>query len=305
MTPPDLPGSYTHPVVIGGVGGSGTRLIARCLDEFGFFMGSDLKEAYDNLWFTLLFKRIEILNASDEEFNELIEIFLEGMIGSKNFTEKQIDLINHLASAGRENHSVAWLKKRVRTLLSRQKTNWLKNRARTLLSKKMKARSNAGWGWKEPNSHIILDRLKVRFRDMKYIHVVRNGLDMAHSRNQNQLKLWGQHFIGEDYDISPYWSLKYWCIIHRRVLETGRSMGANFLFLNYDNFCLNPESGMTELCEFLGLDAAGMPESRLLELVHVPDSIGRFKQYGTEIFAAEDVAYVKELGFDIGETKCS
>lgn len=302
MTPPDLPGSYTHPVVIGGVGGSGTRLIARCLDEFGFFMGSDLKEAHDNLWFTLLFKRIEILDSSEEEFDELIEIFLEGMTGSGNFTEKQIDLINHLASAGRENHSASWLKKRARTLLSKKKKNGLMKRARTLLSKKTKAQPHAGWGWKEPNSHVILDRLQQRFRDMKYIHVVRNGLDMAHSRNQNQLKLWGRHFIGEDYDISPYWSLKYWCIVHRRVLEIGRSMGANFLFLNYDNFCLNPESGIKELCEFLGLDATAIPGSHLLELVHVPDSIGRFRQYGTKIFSEEDVAYVKELGFDIGET---
>ena len=282
--------NYTHPVVIGGVGGSGTRLITRLLNELDFFMGSDLNDSYDNLWFTLLFKRTGILTAPEEEFTELITIFLKGMAGSKSFTRKQTDLINHLTLVDREEHSVKWLKKRARTLLSK---------------KKAKIQSNDRWGWKEPNSHIILDRLIPHFRHMKYIHVVRNGLDIAHSSNQNQLKFWGREFIGENYEITPRFSLKYWCIIHRRVLEIGRSMGSNFLLLNYDNFCSNPESGVMELCDFLGLDDTKISWSSLLDLVDAPGSIGRFKQYGTRIFAEEDVAYVKELGFDTGETKFS
>ena len=63
------------PVVIGGVGGSGTRLIAQCLKETGFHIGTDLNVANDNLWFTLLFKRIEILASSEKEFDDLIRIF--------------------------------------------------------------------------------------------------------------------------------------------------------------------------------------------------------------------------------------
>ncbi len=44
------------PVAIGGVGGCGTRLIAEMLMRVGFFLGSDLNESLDNLWFTLAFK---------------------------------------------------------------------------------------------------------------------------------------------------------------------------------------------------------------------------------------------------------
>jgi hypothetical protein len=149
----------------------------------------------------------------------------------------------------------------------------------------------------------VLDRLERYFRNMKYIHVARNGLDMAHSHNQNQLKLWGRHFIGEDFSISPRYSLKYWCIIHRRVLEIGQSMGANFLFLNYDQFCSNPEDGISELSGFLAVDSESVPVTRLLGLVNPPDSVGRFRQHGTEIFYEDDVAYVSELGFDIGESE--
>ena len=45
------------PVVIGGVGGSGTRVIAEILRELKFFIGNDLNGPLDNLTYTLLFKR--------------------------------------------------------------------------------------------------------------------------------------------------------------------------------------------------------------------------------------------------------
>jgi len=297
MREQNISGEYMDPVVIGGVGGSGTRLIAQCLSELGFFLGHDLNdflghdlnEAIDNRWFTLLFKRAEILTSSSEECNEVIEIFLKGMMGQDGFTKKQVDLIKKLASVDREQASAKSLKKR----------------ARSLLSKNPKMEPGTKWGWKEPNAHIVLDRLKEYFQDMKYIHVARNGLDMAHSHNQNQLKLWGRHFMGEDFSISPRYSLKYWCIVHRRVLEIGQSMGANFLFLNYDSFCSNPEDGIKDLCGFLRLDSASVPTAHLSGLVNTPASVGRFKQYGTRIFDEEDVAYVSELGFDVSATGCS
>jgi hypothetical protein len=48
-----LPG----PIVVGGVGGSGTRVIAQILSEIGVYFGADLNRPADNLWFTLLFRR--------------------------------------------------------------------------------------------------------------------------------------------------------------------------------------------------------------------------------------------------------
>ena len=45
------------PVAIGGVGGSGTRVVAEVLKCLGFYLGSLLNSSLDNLWFTLLFKR--------------------------------------------------------------------------------------------------------------------------------------------------------------------------------------------------------------------------------------------------------
>lgn len=274
---------YACPVVIGGVGGSGTRLIAQCLRAAGFLMGADLNTSNDNLWFTLLFKRFEIVSSSDQEFDELLRILINGMTNQSDFTRRQISLTNLLASKDREQHSAARLGQR----------------ARNLLANKAVMRPEDRWGWKEPNSHIVLDRLNERLDSLKYIHVVRNGLDMAHSDNQNQLRLWGPHFLSEPFSITPYYSLKYWCIVHKRVLKIGESMGSRFLFLNYDTFCLQPESGIKQLCKFLELNTDSIGP-QLIKLVDPPESIGRFKCHGTEIFAEEDVAYTKSLGFDVG-----
>ena len=38
----NLTDNYTPPIVIGGVGGSGTRLVAQCLNDLKFYLGNDL-----------------------------------------------------------------------------------------------------------------------------------------------------------------------------------------------------------------------------------------------------------------------
>jgi hypothetical protein len=272
------------PIAVGGVGGSGSRLVAQILMGLGFHMGDDLNDANDNLWFTLLFKRIEILSAADDEFENLMEIFINGMTGSRDFTESQTDLINALASMDRSQHPAAWLKVRARSLLS------AKNRLSPMDL----------WGWKEPNTHIVIDRLIKALPGLKYVHVVRNGLDMAYSENQNQLKLWGKSFLGKEYPVSPYYSLRYWRIVHERVLTLGATMGQRFLFLNFDQLCQDPNRGVKEILEFLSMDVSNTQFKNLTYLVKPPASIGRFKQYGINMFDSDDVSFLKQLGFDTG-----
>jgi len=40
---------FGPPIVVGGLGGSGTRVIALMLERLGFFMGDDLNHAHDNM----------------------------------------------------------------------------------------------------------------------------------------------------------------------------------------------------------------------------------------------------------------
>ena len=53
--------------MIGGVGGSGTRVVAQMMSEAGVYIGDLLNEPNDNLWFTLLFRRPWLLNDENEK----------------------------------------------------------------------------------------------------------------------------------------------------------------------------------------------------------------------------------------------
>ncbi|MBC8384094.1 MAG: sulfotransferase [Candidatus Cloacimonetes bacterium] len=270
-----------EPIAIGGVGGSGTRLITEIMIQLGFDMGEDLNISNDNLWFTLLFKRSDILLTSDEDFQILLNVFLNGMRNNREFSDREIAFINNLAADDRSQHSAEWLKERAKTLLSRRNNEHSKY-----------------WGWKEPNTHIILDRLKKYLPAMRYIHVIRNGLDMAHSPNQNQLNLWGASFIGSKFDITPYFSLKYWCRVHRRILEIAQAMNSQFYLLNFDKLCLEPENSLRDFLEFLHLDIPQSQIDEISKIVRIPETLGRFKKSGLKIFDPEDVSYAKKLGFD-------
>ena len=101
------------PVAIGGVGGSGTRLIAQLLMEVGFYLGDDLNEANDTLWFTLLFKRPEILRVAECEFAQSLDIFIARMTGGGACSAHQAALVRRLAASDRApQHPSDWLRLR-------------------------------------------------------------------------------------------------------------------------------------------------------------------------------------------------
>ena len=80
---------------------------------------------------------------------------------------------------------------------------------------------------------MVLPRLNVLMPRMRYIHVTRNGLDMAYGRNQNQPRLWGRRFLGIDpIRVDPRYSLKYWVAAHQIILDApARKWGSVFLSL--------------------------------------------------------------------------
>lgn len=275
-------GRRLAPIAIGGIGGSGTRIVAQLLRETGFYIGADLNESNDNLWFTLLFKRPEILSEEDGRFGQLVGIFAKAMQGSASFTARERGIVSALASVDRLQHS----------------STWLRERAQSLLAATEGARAAGGWGWKEPNTHIVIDRLLETFPTLKYIHVIRNGLDMAYSSNQNQLQLWGPLFLGEDAVNTPRNSLRFWRIANQRVIDFFAVLPGRFLLLNFDRLCRDPGSEIARLLNFAGKDPEPSSIRQLVGLLRAPQSIGRFKREGLGEFDPADVEYVRHLGFD-------
>ncbi len=102
----------------------------------------------------------------------------------------------------------------------------------------------------------------------------------------------------EDFININYASLKYWCIVHKRILEIGHKMGSNFMLVNFDKMCQKPNIWLKKICKFLNLDSRC--SIGLKYLINPPsESINKFRKYDISIFDPNDVAYVKELGFNI------
>jgi hypothetical protein len=275
------------PIAVGGIGGSGTRVVAKILEKLGFYLGNDVNGANDNLWFTLCFKRTEILSATDVEFSELVNLFVDKMTGSVERNERLCQLLDALANRDRPQHSREWLNKRVQSFLDRSTD---------------RTGRVGQWGWKEPNTHVVIGRFRQHVPRLKYIHVIRNGLDMAYSMNQNQLFLWGPAFLGEDFGTSPRHSLKFWCLTHRKILAEAETMGPDFLLLDFEELCRVPERSVKALLEFLDVKTASQGEiTAVTQLIHPPESLGRYRRHGTQTFDPEDLAYVRQLGFDLDD----
>lgn len=285
-----LPG----PVVIGGVGGSGTRLLAEALQESGFYIGGLLNPALDNLWYTLLLRRGSLFPGAgagtDREIRKSIELFETAMTRGLNGAPRRGQ--RHLIRRALE-ESIAEE--------SRDKPN--KARKSLVASAAPDPAAFQAWGWKEPNTHIHLEALARAFPGMKYALLIRNGLDMAFSRNRVQLNRWGPRFgvemPGAEEDL-PSAALRYWVLANRRAIGLGeRMLGERFLVVNYDALCHEPETHMNRFLDFAGAEVSPEARARLATLPKPPESMGRYRRENCSRLRAEDIEAVAQLGFDV------
>lgn len=284
--------SLPYPVGVGGVGGSGTRVVVALLRELGYHIGGDLNESLDNLWFTLLFKRRGMLTGevTGAQFNRCWEVFEAAMSGTG------------AAGAGRWDQLPHFLEELARDGRAQAPPEWLAQRAGTLLAALRTDRASGGpWAWKEPNSHLVLARLARRVPGLRFVLVMRNGLDMAWSANQNQPAFWEGLVLPHSPGApgSPQRAaLAYWCAAHRRVFSLGQAMGERFHTVNYDRLCAAPAAEIARLLDFLGVETAPDDLARFSRIVQAPASIGRHRSRPLEDFTPADVAYVRALGFE-------
>jgi hypothetical protein len=269
-------------VAVGGLGGSGTRLVASLLAEFGIFLGRDLNRQLDNLAFTLLFKRRETLNLTDAEIDRDLRLFATMMARPRELSADERALVLARADEQRSELPPGWLQARADALL---RGPHIPLPARQL------------WGWKEPNAHVLLPALMRNFPDMRYIHVVRHGLDMAFSHNQSQLHYWGDALLGGPGEPGPARALSYWCAAQKRARAYGEEMGDRFLWLDYDHLCVDPHDGLGRLAEFLDLPCPD--RDGLLALIRPPSSMGRFRRADCSMFSSADIKLVAEYGFAV------
>jgi hypothetical protein len=268
------------PVAIGGIGGSGTRVVAAILRTLGYYLGDDLNESLDNLWFTLFFRRRSVLLEDDHGLQTLIRLFVARMSGNAPVSEEDRAAVSSLPMR-HNGHLREVLLKRAETFLS----------AGTL------HQEGQPWGWKEPNTHVVVDKLLIQCPTLRYLHVMRHPLDMAFSANQDQLLLWGPLYLERDITLTPRASLSYWCAAHRRILQLAARWPQRIRLVSFDALCAMPQRHCLELAQSLGAGPSEDALAQITRLVQAPPSTGRFGRQDLAQFEPADLAYVRQVGY--------
>lgn len=286
----------TSPVIIGGVGGSGTRVVAEMTSLFGYYMGNDLNSAMDNLTYTLVFKRPDWFRKYYPNHRDLhtgLKIFEKVMVGGRKLSFMERRFLRRAAREmsvnghNREKQgSGEWPYKRMDFIRQAQGAD---------------PEKHIGWGWKEPNSHLALEAFAAYFPDFRYIHTVRHGLDMAYSDNQQQLYNWGSLFQVDLPSVPgelPAASFRFWARANRKAVEAGKRLGNDkFLLVNFDRLCSNPIEGTLAIARFLGISPSAKQLEKAANLPVMPASVGRYKNHPPFDCEPEDLLLLEELGF--------
>jgi hypothetical protein len=157
------------------------------------------------------------------------------------------------------------------------------------------------WGAKEPNTQIYLEDLTRNIPNLKYIHVVRHGLDMAFSNNKLQLENWGWKYginVNSSDKISDInkKQLDYWI---KTTEEVYKIQDANIYILNHTQFCEKPELEIKKLLEFLNISVSKNIFDELITIPKITSSNDRYKNESLSIFSQDQLSRVKALGFHI------
>lgn len=286
------------PIAVGGLGGSGTRALAALLGSFGVELGSDLNRAQDDRWFTMLFKPLSRRTSTLEEAQRLaarrLPLYTRIVRREPMTVRDRVLLADAALRVAIRGHDHT----------GRQRgSTWVGERLRLIRSPAVPDRGSGGtaWGWKEPNTHIFVPALLEHYPELRYIHLVRHGLDMAFSRNDTQLRLWAEHFglaVPADDDLLAVSRLRYWSAANHRISELAQRHPDRCLVLRFEDVCREPREMAACIAEFCGLPVDEDLLDRAPELVREPGTVGRFRQHDVSVFDPADLEPLGAFGYD-------
>jgi hypothetical protein len=216
-------------------------------------------------------------------FDSLVSLFFSRMAGSTILSEPDHTLVFQLADRERPQDS----------------RDWLLERARSFTGGESSRRPDQPWCWKEPNTHIVIDRILSCRADLRYIHVVRHPLEMALSANQNQLRTWGPIFLEHDIAIDTRSSLSYWCAVHRRTTGFTETWQDRSMIIDFESLCTTPEACCVRVASFLRSELPDNAVFGFCDFVSPPQSVGRFRAADLRQFDPDDLAYVAKIGYSL------
>jgi hypothetical protein len=140
------------------------------------------------------------------------------------------------------------------------------------------------WAFKNPRHMLILPLLHDLFPDMKFVHVIRDGRDIAlgnpfvaTNRYLDAFLETGEHQLPPEQKMILFWGRS-----NERAMRYGReALGENYSQIRWEDLCGNPEPMSLELIRFAGGDQSRAASAA--RKVRKPASIGRWSSYPSEV----------------------
>lgn len=219
------------PLVIGAVGGSGTRVFTRIARHAGVFMGGHLDRQEDSRSMSRFYSEF----ASD-----------------------------YLAANGDLDDDRAHR-------LSQNLAECLRKHLEGLPA------PDYPWGIKNPRSMLMLPFWHRCFPDMRFLHVIRDGRDMAYSDTDNQIRRHGSAVLGADLDLPrPERTMLWWARVNVVAADYGETeLAQHYMRVRLEDICARPKRTIRSLYDFI--NAKGGMKQAIAE-VEPPPSLGRWRQ---------------------------
>ncbi len=252
-----------HTLVVGALGGSGTRAVAEAFERLGYVHGPALNRSRDCLDFTYLFVRTD------------------WMASPLPSIRQRLGILRSVAESGSHPEAAPL------------------DRLTDAVTERNAAAEGRAFLVKEPNSHMFADDILATWPDSAFLFVHRHPLDMAFSSNTNQLRRWGDQ-LGISVERSgslPAAQLDVW--IHARQAQAARERrdGGRTASLDYENFVQAPVSTLRATCQALGLKVTDARLERACRNVSNPDSRGRWREQELSCFREDQLAYCRDEGW--------
>lgn len=133
------------------------------------------------------------------------------------------------------------------------------------------------WGWKNPRSMWLLPFFAERHPGLRFVHLLRDGRDMALSKNNFLLDDHGRTILGERRTGDPIDDqLELWARGNLRALEASeRLLGSRALRIRYEDLCANPAGELERLLDFLKRPLPRETVARIAATVKPSPGLGR------------------------------
>jgi hypothetical protein len=240
----------TQPVILLGMHRSGTSLMTRLLVDLGFHMGHRLSRDAESVFFQRLNRRIfRAVGVKWGDVGELLD-----MMDSEAFVERQAHAVE------------TWLLND-RFFLSLD-VGIVQFFGRDLWEVMQLAPFNA-WGWKDPRTTLTFPIWLRVFPRARFVHVLRNGIDVAistHRRSLKQKRKLRNRLVPLDFSPATLdfnycfhlWEAHVRFVLDHRVIIPD----ASYFEIRYERLLQNPGHTLRGLLSFLG---HRVPEARLRE----------------------------------------